>query len=103
MNASLPPSAPAAPPLTIAPAQPPSLPAPAPVRPPDIVAAWPRSAQFAATFLLAVFLGWLVLHEPVTGYIFAGSAVVIASVILVTSASVKTVAEEMPAVETAGD
>ena len=53
--------------------------------------------------MVAVFLGWLVLHEPVTGYIFAGSAVVVASVILVTSASVKTVAEEMPAVETAGD
>ena len=55
--------------------------------------------------VVAVFLGWLVLHEPVTGYIFAGSAIVVASVILVTSAKVKTetVAEAMPAVETTGD
>ena len=38
--------------------------------------------------VVAVFLGWLVLHERVDAYILAGSAVVIASVILVTSASV---------------
>jgi drug/metabolite transporter (DMT)-like permease len=38
--------------------------------------------------VVAVFLGWLVLREKVDGYILAGSAVVIASVILVTSASV---------------
>jgi len=38
--------------------------------------------------VVAVFLGWLVLGEKVDGYILAGSAVVIASVILVTSASV---------------
>jgi len=38
-------------------------------------------------------------------FILAGSAIVVASVILVTSAKVerKTVAEEMPAVEAAGD
>jgi drug/metabolite transporter (DMT)-like permease len=55
--------------------------------------------------VVAVFLGWLVLHEPVTGYIFAGSAIVVASVILVTSAQVttKTAVDQMPAVETAGD
>ena len=40
--------------------------------------------------VVAVFLGWLVLHERVSGFILAGSAVVIASVILVTSAEVKT-------------
>ena len=40
--------------------------------------------------VVAVFLGWLVLHEHVSGFILAGSAVVIASVILVTSAEVKT-------------
>jgi drug/metabolite transporter (DMT)-like permease len=55
--------------------------------------------------VVAVFLGWLVLHERVSGYILAGSAIVVASVALVTSAPVtaKTVAEEMPAVEAAGD
>lgn len=55
--------------------------------------------------VVAVFLGWLVLHEPVDRYILMGSAVIVASVILVTSAKIttKTVAEEMPAVETAGD
>lgn len=55
--------------------------------------------------VVAVFLGWLVLHERVSGYILAGSAVVVASVALVTSAQVtaKTLAEEMPAVETTGD
>jgi len=55
--------------------------------------------------VVAVFLGWLVLHEKVDGYILAGSAVVVLSVILVTSAKVKgkTIAEELPAVEAAGD
>jgi drug/metabolite transporter (DMT)-like permease len=38
--------------------------------------------------VVAVFLGWLVLHEKIDAYIFAGSAIVIASVIVVTSASV---------------
>lgn len=40
--------------------------------------------------VVAVFLGWLILHERVDGFILAGSAVVIASVILVTSAKVET-------------
>src|SRR5277367_876788 len=40
--------------------------------------------------VVAVFLGWLVLHERVDGYILAGSAIVVASVVLVTSAKVKT-------------
>jgi drug/metabolite transporter (DMT)-like permease len=55
--------------------------------------------------VVAVFLGWLVLHEPIDRYILMGSAIVVASVILVTSAKVeeKTVAEELPAVEAAGD
>jgi drug/metabolite transporter (DMT)-like permease len=55
--------------------------------------------------VVAVFLGWLVLHERVSGYILAGSAVVVASVALVTSAPVtlRTVAEEMPPVESMGD
>jgi drug/metabolite transporter (DMT)-like permease len=38
--------------------------------------------------VVAVFLGWLVLHEKIDSYILAGSAVVIASVILVTGATV---------------
>ena len=55
--------------------------------------------------VVAVFLGWLVLHEKVDRFILAGSAVVVLSVILVTSAKVreKAVAEEMAAVEAAGD
>ncbi|PYX28616.1 MAG: EamA family transporter [Acidobacteria bacterium] len=55
--------------------------------------------------VVAVFLGWLILHERVDHFIVAGSAIVILSVILVTSAKVKekTVAEQLPAVEAAGD
>ena len=55
--------------------------------------------------VVAVFLGWLILHERVDRFIVAGSAIVVLSVILVTSAKVKekTVAEELPAVEAAGD
>lgn len=55
--------------------------------------------------VVAVFLGWLILHENVDRFILAGSAIVVLSVILVTSAKVKekTVAEELPAVEAAGD
>lgn len=55
--------------------------------------------------VIAVILGWLILHERVDRYIVAGSAVVVLSVILVTSAKVreKTVSEELPAVEAAGD
>jgi drug/metabolite transporter (DMT)-like permease len=55
--------------------------------------------------VVAVFLGWLVLHESVDRYILAGSAIVIASVILVTTAKIETrpEAEELPAVEATGD
>jgi drug/metabolite transporter (DMT)-like permease len=55
--------------------------------------------------VIAVFLGWLVLHERVDRFIAVGSAIVVLSVILVTSATVKgkTVAEELPAVEATGD
>jgi drug/metabolite transporter (DMT)-like permease len=55
--------------------------------------------------VVAVFLGWLVLHEKVDRFILAGSAIVVVSVILVTSAKVreKPVSEEMAAVEAAGD
>ncbi len=52
------------------------------------------STQKVATYayvnpIVAVFLGWLVLHERFDGYIFAGSVVVIAAVILVTTAKVR--------------
>ncbi len=55
--------------------------------------------------VVAVFLGWLVLHEKVDRFILSGSAIVVLSVILVTSAKVKekAAAEELPAVEAAGD
>ena len=55
--------------------------------------------------VIAVFLGWLVLHEKVDAYVLAGSAIVVVSVILATTAKVKhrTLAEEMPAVEAVGD
>src|SRR5580692_12799759 len=55
--------------------------------------------------VVAVFLGWLVLHEKVDRFILGGSAIVVVSVILVTSAKVKekVVAEQLPAVEAAGD
>ena len=55
--------------------------------------------------VVAVFLGWLILHERVDRFILAGSAIVVLSVILVTSAKgkEKTAARELPAVEAAGD
>ena len=55
--------------------------------------------------VVAVFLGWLVLHERVDRFILAGSAIVVLSVILVTSAKVKhrLVPHDLPAVEATGD
>ncbi|MFZ0938786.1 MAG: EamA family transporter [Candidatus Sulfotelmatobacter sp.] len=55
--------------------------------------------------VVAVFLGWLILHERVDRFIGMGSVVVVLSVILVTSAKVKerAVAEQLPAVEATGD
>jgi drug/metabolite transporter (DMT)-like permease len=55
--------------------------------------------------MVAVFLGWLILHERVDRFILAGSAIVILSVILVTSAKVKekTVAADLPLPEGASD
>jgi drug/metabolite transporter (DMT)-like permease len=48
--------------------------------------------------VVAVFLGWLVLHEKVDRFILMGSVIVVLSVILVTSAKVnqKAVTEELP-------
>ena len=55
--------------------------------------------------VVAVFLGWLILHERVDRFILAGSAIVVLSVILVTSAKVKgtMASEELAAVEAVGD
>lgn len=53
--------------------------------------------------VVAVFLGWLVLHEKIDGYILAGSAIVIASVILVTSASVTKKTDKLEALEAVAD
>jgi drug/metabolite transporter (DMT)-like permease len=55
--------------------------------------------------VVAVFLGWLILHERIDRFIVMGSVVVVLAVILVTSATVKekTSSEELPAVEAAGD
>lgn len=39
--------------------------------------------------VVAVFLGWLVLHEAVTGYILAGTGIIIMAVALVTGAKLK--------------
>ena len=50
--------------------------------------------------VVAVLLGWVVLREKVNGFILAGTAVVVLSVILVTSAKV---AAPLPALEAAGD
>jgi drug/metabolite transporter (DMT)-like permease len=51
--------------------------------------------------VVAVFLGWLVLHERVDRFIVMGSLIVVLSVILVTSAKVeeKGAADELPVVE----
>jgi drug/metabolite transporter (DMT)-like permease len=39
--------------------------------------------------VVAVFLGWLVLHERIDRYILAGSAIIVTAVVLVTSAKMK--------------
>jgi len=54
--------------------------------------------------VVAVFLGWLVLHERIDRYILIGSAIIVASVVLVTSAKISTRAVvEEKAAEVAGD
>lgn len=55
--------------------------------------------------VVAVFLGWLVLHEPIDHFILMGSTIIVASVVLVTSAKIehRTASEDLPAVEPAGD
>jgi drug/metabolite transporter (DMT)-like permease len=55
--------------------------------------------------VVAVLLGWLVLHEPIDAYILGGSAIVVASVVLVTSSQVtlRSNPEEVPVGEPTGD
>ena len=53
--------------------------------------------------VVAVFLGWLVLHEKIDAFILAGSAIVIASVIVVTSASVTKKSNPLQMSEAAAD
>jgi drug/metabolite transporter (DMT)-like permease len=55
--------------------------------------------------VVAVFLGWIIEHELVDRYILAGSAIVVVSVILVTSAKVRktSAGDEVSPVEVAGD
>jgi drug/metabolite transporter (DMT)-like permease len=53
--------------------------------------------------VVAVFLGWLILHETVDRFVLAGSAIVIASVILVTSASVTKKPKRLQMSEAAAD
>lgn len=53
--------------------------------------------------IVAVFLGWIVLHEHVDRFILAGSLIVIVSVVLVNSAAVKTKPPVAVAAETGAD
>ncbi|MGA9471307.1 MAG: EamA family transporter [Terriglobales bacterium] len=55
--------------------------------------------------VVAVFLGWLVLHEKIDRYIMMGSAIIVASVIMVTSAKIhsRPVEEELATAEPVAD
>lgn len=66
----------------------------------------PKVATYAyVNPIVAVFLGWLILSEPVTVSILIGSVIIIASVVLVTGAKLRPrqpevlAEEELPAVE----
>lgn len=68
----------------------------------------PKVATYAyVNPVVAVFLGWLVLDEKVTGYIFAGSVVIISAVSLVSGArlTLRASGEQpgLPAVEAGAD
>jgi drug/metabolite transporter (DMT)-like permease len=54
--------------------------------------------------VVAVFLGWLILKEKVDAYVLGGSAIVVLSVVLVTTAKTKAkaVPKQVPVVEAAG-
>lgn len=64
----------------------------------------PKVATYAyVNPVVAVFLGWIVLHEQVDSYILAGTAIVVASVALVTQSKVKKREVELPACEASAD
>jgi drug/metabolite transporter (DMT)-like permease len=55
--------------------------------------------------IVAVLLGWMILHERVDGYVLAGTAVIVGAVALATTAAVKhrPPEPELPAVEQGAD
>lgn len=58
----------------------------------------PKVATYAyVNPVVAVFLGWLILHEHVDRYIGIGAAVIVAAVALVNSSKLKTTPAEKPA------
>lgn len=60
----------------------------------------PKVATYAyVNPIVAVFLGWLVLHETIDRYIAAGSLVIIVAVALVTAAKVKSAPEPLALAE----
>jgi len=65
----------------------------------------PKVATYAyVNPIVAVFLGWAVLHETIDRYIIAGSIVIVAAVAMVTAAKIKSApAVQMVEVETTGD
>jgi drug/metabolite transporter (DMT)-like permease len=66
----------------------------------------PKVATYAyVNPIVAVLLGWLVLHERVDGYVLAGTAVIVGAVALATTAQVKRRSPDsrLPAVEHGAD
>jgi drug/metabolite transporter (DMT)-like permease len=66
----------------------------------------PKVATYAyVNPIVAVFLGWIVLHETIDRYIAAGSLVIVAAGAMITAATVKSAPEELrlAEVETTGD
>ncbi len=65
----------------------------------------PKVATYAyVNPIVAVFLGWMVLHETIDRYIIAGSVVIVAAVAMVTASKVKAApVVQMVEVESAGD
>ncbi|HKW15974.1 MAG TPA: EamA family transporter [Terriglobales bacterium] len=53
--------------------------------------------------VVAIFLGWLVLHETIDRYVALGSLIVVAAVIIVTSASMTKKRQVLKTVEAAAD
>ena len=64
---------------------------------------WGKAVATGSSLLALQAVGWLVLHEPVDAYIVAGSVIVIASVVLVTTSKVRTKTESEEMVEAVAD